>query len=131
MSNQSRPSKRPRQHCPDPRAEPRVYRNRIPLEDDFEVVQARTSSLVGQGRLPKDSTRSDLRGKTTWTVGSSWAPEDDPELSLDPNDEWFNEAIEADVGDIIDGSTPPKLTSAKQKVKRSLASVRYLTHFRC
>lgn len=123
MSSRSRPSKRARQQGPNPRSDPRVYTDRIPLEDDFEVVQARTSTLVNRGRNPQDSIRSPLKGRTTWTIGSSWAPEDDPELSLNPNDEWYNDAIDADVGDLLDRSLPPQVNAAKQKGKRSQASV--------
>lgn len=122
MSNTERPTKRRRQETLDPRSNPRVYRDRIPLEDDYEVVQARTSTLSGQGRLPTDSIRSSLKGRTTWTVGTSWAPEDDPELDLDPSDDWYDEAMGADVGDILDDHLHHH--TAKQRGRRSQASVR-------
>lgn len=85
------------------------------------MVQARTSTLAGQGRLPTDSNRSPLRGRTTWTIGSAWAPEDDPELDLDSDDGWYDEAMEADIGDLMDGNIQQE--SAKPKARRSQASV--------
>lgn len=118
MSTLNRPPKRRRL---DLSTDPRAYRDRIPLEDDYEVVQARTSRLSGQGRLPTESARSPLRGRTTWTVGTTWAPEDDPELDLDPNDGWYDEVMDADVGDLLDGR--PQQDPAKPRARRSQASV--------
>lgn len=111
-----RPAKRTR-HAPN------IHRDRIPLDDDFEIIQARTSSLSGPGRLPFDSARSPLKGRTTWSIGSSWAPDDDPELDLDPDDAWYDQEMEADVGEVID--LPPVELNTRPKKKKSQASVRH------
>lgn len=95
------------------------YRELIPLEEDFETVNFRTGSCAGPNNHPKESERLHLR--SAWTVGTSWAPEESFEYSLDADNEWFDEVLEADLGDVIGATTAPK-----QKKKRSQVSVRYL-----
>lgn len=91
------------------------YHDRIPLEDDFEVIQVRTASLT---------TRNDpYTSETTllplpWTVGSSWAPEESSEFALDPDEGWFDEVLEANVEDVMEQAATPKV-----KKKRSHVSV--------
>lgn len=103
-----------------------MQHDRIPLEDDFEVLQARTSSLHGPGNLPFDSARSPLRGQTTWNVGNTWAPEDDPELALDSDDSWYEIQMEADVGDLIDSA--PVDERSRPRPRKSQASVRFMSY---
>lgn len=91
------------------------YHDRIPLDDDFEVLKARTVSS-GPNNIPIETTKS-IRS-STWTFGSSWAPDDDLEYSLDPDDGWYDEVLEADVGDVLGDVIVPK-----KKKKRSEASV--------
>lgn len=91
------------------------YHDRIPLEDDYEVVQARTASLTSRNG-PINSQVSSL--PLPWTIGSSWAPEESFEFSLDPSDEWFDETLDANVEDVMDHIIIPKA-----KNKRSEASV--------
>lgn len=92
------------------------YHDRIPLEDDFETVQARTASLTSRGAAV-DLDVSSL--PSPWTVGSSWAPEESYEFSLDPDDGWYDEAIEANIGDVMENVISPKL-----KKRRTHVSVR-------
>lgn len=89
------------------------YHDRIPLDDDFEVVKARTVSS-GPNNIPIETTGSIF--PSTWTFGNNWAPDDDLEYSLDPDDGWYDEVLEADVGDVME-EVP------KKKKKRSEASV--------
>ncbi|KJA18008.1 hypothetical protein HYPSUDRAFT_115767, partial [Hypholoma sublateritium FD-334 SS-4] len=91
------------------------YHDRIPLEDDYEVLKARTVSS-GPNNMPIETATSIL--PLTWTFGNSWAPDDDLEYSLDPDDGWYDEVLEADVGDVME-----KVMMAKGKKKRSEASV--------
>ncbi|KJA13561.1 hypothetical protein HYPSUDRAFT_151472 [Hypholoma sublateritium FD-334 SS-4] len=72
-----------------------VYRDRIPLENDFEVVKARTASRSGPNNLLVETDRTSFA--PSWLVGTSWAPEDNLEFSLDPDHEWYDEVLEADV----------------------------------
>lgn len=104
-----------------PRLGPSTYHDRIPLENDFEVLHARTSALTGPGRFPTDTARSPLKGRTTWTIGDTWAPEDDPEFSLDPDGECFDEEMDADIGDIINAVDSQAGTATRPQ--RSKASV--------
>lgn len=91
------------------------YHDRIPLEDDYEVVQARTASLTSRnGAINSQVSSLPL----PWTIGTNWAPEENFEFSLDPNDDWFDETLDANVEDIMDHIIIPKT-----KNKRSDASV--------
>lgn len=92
------------------------YRDRIPLEEDFETITARTASLSGPNNLPMTTDRSSV--STSWTIGDSWAPEDSYEFSLDPDHEWYDEAVEADLCDVMEGLTIPT-----RRKKRSQVSV--------
>ncbi|KJA13849.1 hypothetical protein HYPSUDRAFT_209191 [Hypholoma sublateritium FD-334 SS-4] len=98
----------------------RVYRDRIPLEEDFEVIRVRTASRSGPNKTTIETGRISI--PSPWTVGCSWAPEDDPEFSLDPDDEWYNEALEADIVDTEDTD----VVIPKKKKKRSQLSWRHL-----
>ncbi|RDB23287.1 hypothetical protein Hypma_009705 [Hypsizygus marmoreus] len=76
-----------------------AYHDRVPLQNDFEVVHARESYTISSSHSvrPAAGLRSPQRGRTSWTVGSAWEPEDSTELSLDPNGEWYDEEVEASV----------------------------------
>lgn len=89
---------------------------RVPLDDDFEVVQARTSSLRGPGGTTAEGARSPLKGCTTWTVGASWAPEDDPEFSLDTDSEEHDDEMARGIGDVLDKADA---SEGPKKKKRS------------
>ena len=91
--------------------------DRIPLEDDFEVIHARSSQLSYRN-APIDLSRSPLKGVTTWSVGGSWAPDDDEELALDETDELYNKEVMADIFD----SRPTKAHSVRPKRKRPIRS---------
>lgn len=94
-----------------------TYHDRIPLEDDYDSVNVRSGSCAGPNRHPKDSAKTYVR--SAWTIGTSWAPEDNYEYALDADDGWFDEALEADVGDVMDGIP----VVPKQKKPRKEASV--------
>ena len=89
-------------------------RKRLPLEEDFETVIFRTASRTGPNGHPKELASSYVR--SAWTVGTSWAPEDNYEFALDADEEWFDEVLVGDVMDEI-AAVP------KQKKLRSSASV--------
>lgn len=91
------------------------YHDRIPIEEDFEVVHARTASLTSRNTAV-DTERDTL--PSAWTVGSTWAPEESFEYSLDPDDGWYDEALYANVEDVMEDVLIPKA-----KKKRSHASV--------
>jgi hypothetical protein len=44
--------------------------------------------------LPTCSTH---KSDEHWRTATSWAPLDDPNFSLDPNDTWYNEAVDAPI----------------------------------
>lgn len=91
------------------------YHDRIPLENDFEVVQARTVSLTSR----KAAINLDVSSMPSpWTVGSSWAPEDNFEFSLDPDDGWYDEAVEINIEDLIE-----QVAAVKPKKQKTHVSV--------
>ena len=94
-----------------------IYRDAIPLEDDFEVIEARTASLKGPNNTASISAQYSVN--LPWTLGTGWAPEESHEYSLDPDNGWFDEVLEADVGDIMGHVSLPK-----KKRHRGQASVR-------
>ena len=82
------------------------HRELIPLEEDFETVNFRTASCTGPNNHPKESERSYIH--SAWTVGSSWAPEENFEYSLDDDPGWYDEVLEADIGDVMQATVAPK-----------------------
>ncbi len=109
------------------RAKTSHYFDRIPLEDDFEVIHARSSHLTSR-KEPVKSSRSPLKGRTTWTFGKSWAPDDDDELALDETDDRYHQELMANIFD----TRPTPLVTArpkrKRRVKRSRVSVRSILY---
>ena len=83
-----------------------IYRDEIPLEDDFEIIKARTASLKGPNNTASISEQYSVN--LPWTLGTSWAPEESREYSMDPDNGWFDEELEADVGDIMAHVSLPK-----------------------
>lgn len=71
------------------------YHDRVVDDDDFEVVHSRESHLSSR-RQHVETPRSPQKGRTTWVVGETWTPEDDPELGLDPTN-WCDEEFEKEV----------------------------------
>lgn len=99
-----------------------AYRDRIPLEEDFEVVQARTASRTALNHTAADTGSYSV--PSPWTIGHIWAPQESTDFSLDPNNEWYDETLEADIGDVMERVAIPK-----PKKKRSQASVRQFNKF--
>lgn len=95
----------------------KAYHDRIELPDDFEVVHSRETLVRQRTGLPVDTPRSPQKGRTTWTSGDSWAPEENLEFALDPDGEWYDEQVEAPVAEAI--KVRPKLKTKKSKVSVS------------
>ena len=116
---QRRPSKRARVGG--------VVRDSIPLLDDYSTVHAREGRLVRVGnefhtapaeRVPQRESDH------TWSNAASWLPHDDPQYALDPDGDWYDEAVGGDVitqDDVGGQDLPP--TAAKKKRVRSKVSV--------
>lgn len=100
-----------------------ISHQRIPLANDYEVIRARTSLLRWGTGLPFDSPRDELRGFTTWEVGSSWAPEDDPEFNLDIDSEQHDRELNRELGDVLDtlSSLSQKEDAKKQQSEASVS----------
>ncbi len=97
----------------------RIYHDLIPLEDDFEVVEARTISCSGPNGLAVETEQASYAA--SWNFGSSWAPEDNLDFALDPDGEWYDEALEADIADTMVDTLTSK---GKKRIKRNQISVR-------
>lgn len=96
-----------------------VYHDRIPIEDDYETVQAHTASRTAFNHTAALDL-GDYFVPSPWTVGTSWAPEERDDFCLDPDNEWYDEAVEAEIGDVME-----KMVAVKAKKQRSQASVRW------
>lgn len=103
------------------------YRDRAPLGHDIEVVHSREAHLTTQRGFAVETPRSPQRGRTTWSIGDSWAPLDDYEIGLDPNGEWHDEEFARD--GIGAHPAPSEGPPSQQKAKRarSRVSVRVLS----
>ncbi len=88
------------------------------LRDNFDVIEARTTSLRGPNKTASNTNQYVV--DLPWTLGTSWAPEESHEYTLDPDNEWYDEVLEADVGDVMANVLLP----TKQRV-RSQTSVRF------
>ena len=56
----------------------------------------------------------------TWTAAMSWEPLDDPELALDPDGEWYDEAV---FGDVMQPNDNIPRVALPKKQKKSKVSV--------
>jgi len=77
-----------------------AYRDQISvLDDDYEAVHEREGRLrrVGNNVLTAPAAREVHFTSDSWQQASSWAPVDDPEYALDPDGEWYDDAIEMPV----------------------------------
>lgn len=97
-----------------------IQRHRVDVEDDYEVVHTRTSSINGRGYVA-DSAKSPLKGRTTWTAGDSWAPEDDCDFDLDTNSDEYEEEVEKGLQKALPPESPQEEPSKKKQ--RTQASV--------
>ncbi len=93
-----------------------TYHDRIPIEDDYETVQAQTASRTAFNHTAAVDLDS-FSVPSPWTIGSSWAPEERDDFCLDPDNEWYDETVEAEIGDVMKEMETPKVK------KRSQASV--------
>ncbi|KAF8057953.1 hypothetical protein FPV67DRAFT_1676638 [Lyophyllum atratum] len=99
-----------------------AYHDRVVLEDDFEVIHTREAQPIRVGNSSRviESQRSPQRGRTSWSVGSHWMPEDNTELALDPNGDWYDEALDAPVME----ERPSPQVQPKKKKKHTKVSTR-------
>jgi hypothetical protein len=98
----SRPSKRRRTG---------VYHDRLPLNDDLDVINSRATQFNISRRLISETPRTAQMGEMMWVA-------DDNEFGLDPGSEWYEEAME---GDVMEDRGPPEVK--KKKKARSRLSV--------
>ena len=113
----SRPSKRQR---PDNGGS---YHETIPFLDDFHAVHAREGRLFRVGNTartaPPERSLQHASDKA-WMAATSWeGPSDDPELALDPTDDWYNEMVDGEIMELTDINP----IVALPKKKRSKVSV--------
>ncbi|KAJ3500320.1 hypothetical protein NLJ89_g9853 [Agrocybe chaxingu] len=126
---QKRPSKRRRIAT-----EGGSYHTYIPFSlDDYSDVHAREGRLIRVG--PKTTTalpaRTVQKSDAQWRSVTTWAPLDDPEFALDPDGDWYDEAVEASV--MEDKVTPTiDLSKPRKKVRSKVSSfIDKATWMRC
>ena len=98
--------------------------DQIPLEDDLEVIQHRTVSLTGPNSMANSYDRYTVN--LPWTYGKKWAPEQNYEFSLDPDNDWHDETLEAEVADVITNVLLPKKKKARSQASVSISIYCYL-----
>jgi hypothetical protein len=113
---QNRPSKRQRVGG--------AYHDPVPFADDFSLIHAREGKLirVGNELLTAPAERSPQHDDHTWNSASSWLPADDPQFALDPDGEWYDEAVDGGVmkdGFPLDG--PASTTQPKKRVQSKVS----------
>ena len=88
-----------------------AHRDPIPYADNFSAVHAREARVVhvGNQSLSVPTERLILQEPDeAWNSAVSWLPVDDHQYALDPDGEWYDEALEGGVmegfGDHADGA---------------------------
>ena len=89
--------------------------DRVPLEEDFDTIKARTEGKSSTTYLPVHAGKS--LWNSPWTTGSSWEPEENYEFSLDPDHVQYKAVVDAELADMLEE------LPMKKKKKRSQASV--------
>jgi hypothetical protein len=103
------------------------FHDSIPFRDDFSIVHAREGKLVRVSNDVRTAPMERLRQSDVdhaWNSASSLLPIDDPEYALEPDGEWYDEALGADVMDLPISVETPTPTAQKKKPTRSNVSVR-------
>jgi len=77
-----------------------AFHDPIPFSDDFSIVHA------SEGRVKRIGTESlSIPGEwiplhtadLAWDFAPSWLPINDPQYALDPDGEWYDEAVGCDI----------------------------------
>ena len=105
-----------------------AYHDPVPFLDDFSLVHAREGKLIRIGNelltAPAERSPQHEADNHTWNSASSWLPVDDPQFALDPDGEWYDEAV---YGGVMEDNSPsdglPTATQPKRR-PRSKVSVR-------
>ena len=113
---QNRPSKRQRVGG--------AYHDPVPFADDFSLIHAREGKLicVGNELLTATTEHSPQQDDHMWNSASSWLPADDPQFALDPDGEWYDEAVDGSV--MKDGfplDAPASTTQPKKQVQSKVS----------
>jgi hypothetical protein len=115
------------------RRENTIYRDRADDGNDFEIVTARESyQLPSRGQIHQ-TERSEQRGLTSWSVGDSWMPEDNPELGLEQDFAAYDAAIVEEIFQ-EDGEPPttiPKKKKTQASVGFSFLACQIIIHWEC
>jgi hypothetical protein len=99
-----------------------AYHDRVNLLDNFEIVHAHETIFRQWTYFPVNTPWSPQKGRTTWTQGESWVPEESFEFALDPHGDWYDEQVEAPVTETLE--IPVRSTAKKKSKKKSKVLVR-------
>lgn len=104
-----------------------AYRDSVPMETDFDDIQSREGRLRRVGGNHNVFTaplaRTTHQELSDWTNTTAWAPMDDPDFALDPNDgAWYDEVVERDAMQ----ANGPDAQVQRKKYHRSKVSVCFL-----
>ena len=93
------------------RGQPRTgYHDHVENPNDYQVIHTQEAHVEKLRQHTVLTPRNPQRG-TPWNLGNSWLPEDNVEFSLDPDGEWYDEAVDAPIMAAIPVQLVPKLKS--------------------
>lgn len=110
----ARPAKRPRTTGPS------SYHDTLPFAGEFGVIhvsEGASQTINGTAYISRRQ-QSPVVVAGAWEELTSWNPPDDTNMALDPDEDLYNQALDAPVMD-----EQPLVPVVKKKKKRSLVSV--------
>ncbi len=73
-----------------------VREDRVDIDDDFEVIHANQIASDSAGRI-YETPRSPQKGRTMWTAGDSWGPQDNRDIALDETGAPYEEELSSEI----------------------------------
>ncbi|PPQ93609.1 hypothetical protein CVT25_001013 [Psilocybe cyanescens] len=112
MTSKSNPSKR-RRTGTKRTLHSHAYHNLLPVFADYDTIY---SSEGATRTIGGTKHAAHVKAAGVWEQVTSWAPPDDNNYALDPDGQWFDEAVEAEV---MQEPEPPPVVKKKKRSKVS------------
>lgn len=87
------------------------YRDIVPSLDPYTTIHSSEAFRT----LPPETFAQ--QSDSAWMGTSSWQVLDDPNFALDPDSNWYDEAVEGDVMDETSKNTEVPIAAATRKAK--------------
>ena len=94
--------------------------------DNFSLIHAREGKLICVRNdlltAPAKCSPQHKADHQTWNSAASWLPVDNPQFALDPNGEWYDEAVYGVVmEDNPPSDGPPTATQPKKQLQSKVS----------